>query len=67
MNIERPRVATIFEQWNSLVIWVYVDVYIEDVHVLASKSVFRAVVPPIASISSAQGRKTALTHRDCSN
>jgi hypothetical protein len=34
MKRESPSVATILEQSNSFVIWLYVDVYMEDVQVL---------------------------------
>lgn len=33
-NDDRPRVAMRLEQLNSLVIWVYVEVYMEEVSVL---------------------------------
>lgn len=38
-NRLRPSVATICEQRNSLVIWPYVDVYMEEVQVLAESAV----------------------------
>ena len=44
---DRPRVATICEHSNSTVIWLYVDVYRDDVHVLSCKHQDRFYVEPM--------------------